>query len=200
MVKISAIILAAGLSRRMGKENKLFLEFKGKALVEWVIEKVKASIVDEIILVTSELSNDTLNAFANEKVKVVDNPDYKIGMTTSIQKGVATASENSKGYMVCLGDQPLIEISDYNLIINSFKNSYPKNSQLITVPSFESKKGNPVIFSSFYKEQILAHQEPEGCRKIIQNHKDNVSKINIKSPFILQDIDTKEEYEKLLNS
>lgn len=208
MVKVSAIILAAGLSRRMatmematmemGRENKLFLEFKGKALVEWVIDQVTASKVDEIIIVTSELSNDKLIAFASDKIKVVNNPDYKIGMTTSIQKGVASTSEECNGYMICLGDQPLIETSDYNTIIASFKDSQQKNSKIITVPFYEGKKGNPVIFSSFYKEQILVHQEPEGCKEIIQKNKNELNKINLNSPFILQDIDTKEEYDKLI--
>ena len=125
MDKVSAIVLAAGLSRRMGEENKLFLAFKGKPLVAWVIEKISQSKADEIIIVTSELSKK-LAGFANDKIKVVNNPDYKIGMTTSIQKGILATSESSIGYMICLGDQPLIEIADYNKIIHCMNISFRK--------------------------------------------------------------------------
>ena len=135
MDKVSAIVLAAGLSRRMGEENKLFLAFKGKPLVAWVIEKISQSKADEIIIVTSELSKK-LAGFANDKIKVVNNPDYKIGMTTSIQKGILATSESSIGYMICLGDQPLIEIADYNKIIDSFKSLYLNNPNLILDKSF----------------------------------------------------------------
>jgi len=190
MAKVSAIILGAGLSKRMGTANKLFLPVREKPMIEWVIENVKASTADEIILVGSELSMDRLTRFEDEKIRVVENLHYKTGMTSSIQAGVEAARLD--GYLICQGDQPYIQTSTYDQLIQSFQ----LNPTSIILPFFRGKRGNPVIFSKHYREEILAHREPNGCRTIIQKNSNCIIHVEVDDHGVLIDVDTREDYNK----
>jgi molybdenum cofactor cytidylyltransferase len=180
----------------MGKENKLFLPFRDSTIVDNVIQKIKASAADNIVIVGSALSLDQLQKYTDDRTSVVDNPDYETGMTSSIKSGVKV-SEKTDGFMICLGDQPLISTRIYDQIIDCFKNTHSKNPSTIVVPFHQQKKGNPVIFSSIYKEDILKHTEPEGCKEIVQMNKAHVHKIVVQSSSILEDIDTRQDFEGL---
>lgn len=192
MVKVSAIVLAAGLSRRMGAENKMGLIYKGKPLVHHVIDQLKESSVHELIIVTSEVSRDL---FPNQEI--VLNTQYKTGMTSSIQAGVRAASADTEGYMICLGDQPLIQTQDYDLIIQAFANYLKNDEKGITIPTYKEKKGNPVVFPSTYKNEILNHQMLEGCKGILQSNKKHVYAIQMNHESILQDVDTPDDYKQI---
>lgn len=193
MAKVSAIVLAAGLSRRMGKVNKMGLLFQGKPIVHHVIDQLESSQSFETIIVTSEVSNEL---FPDHKV--VMNEQYETGMTSSIQAGVKATSTGADGFMICLGDQPLINTEDYNELINAFSDHLTNNHRAIILPTFEGKKGNPVIFSSHYKNDILNHQHPEGCKGIVQANKDHLVSRALNNSAILLDVDQPEDYERLV--
>ncbi len=194
---VTAILLAAGESKRMGDTDKRFLLYKGKPLVNHVMLNLWNSQQSQLIIVMQDNDNNLLNGKDNEQIKVIVNPDYQQGMTTSIQKGVAAASDEMTGYMICLADQPLISTEDYNRIIEAFENTYLSNKKCIIVPFFDQKKGNPVIFSAHYREAILAHKNMEGCREIIQANKEHIVKLEMPTNHILKDVDTPEDYRRL---
>lgn len=195
MANVSAIILAAGLSKRMGDENKLLLEYKERPIIDWVIEHVKNSIADDVFIVCSEHSIDYLRKWENEGIAIIENKLYQSGMTSSIQAGLKRSE--SDGYMICLGDQPLIKSDTYDQIITKFKETYELNKKVIEIPYYGSERGNPLIFSSLYKDQIMIHPEPDGCRSIVQRYSAEIDKVDLFDPAILIDIDTKLDYEKL---
>lgn len=197
MTRVSAIILGAGLSKRMGDTNKLFLPFHGKPIIESVIENVKHSEADEIIVVGSDKTMQHLKPFRSNRVRIVKNGEHRNGMTSSIKAGVLAC--DGDGYLICLGDQPQILTSTYNKIIQSFKLAYRENNQVISAPFFQEKRGNPVIFSSDYREEILSHDQPEGCKEIIQRNANSIDVIPTDDPAILLDIDTMDDYQSLIN-
>lgn len=192
MAKVSAIVLAAGLSRRMGKDNKMSLLFQGKPIVHHVIDQLKDSDAYELIIVTSEVS---IGLFPERKV--VLNERYESGMTSSIQVGLRAASPETEGYMICLGDQPLIKTDHYNQIIRAFEENLKSNPNAIVIPSFEGQNGNPVIFSTSYFKAILTHPESEGCKKIVQQNRSHLYRVELASNSILKDIDTPSDYEQI---
>lgn len=198
MVNVSAIVLAAGLSTRMGSANKLLLPYKGLPIVHHVIQNIIDSGAYEVIVVTSELTYNELKTLESTRVKLVDNVNYKMGMTTSIQSGVKASSTITDGFMICLGDQPHISTANYDEIISTFTSVHQSNSAAIVMPSYEQKKGNPVILSSFYTKDILNHQEMNGCKAIIQINKQHVVECVLNSENILKDIDTPKDYENLI--
>ncbi len=186
---ITAIILAAGFSSRM-KTNKLALQYGPTTVLNHVILEIVKSKVDEIIVVTSKDENI-------EGVISVVNPDPGKGMTSSIKIGVNAASENSQGYMICLADMVKLTSEDYTLLAEKFDKAYSKNSSCILLPRYNNEKGNPVIFSSEYKSEILHHEDPEGCKGIIKQHHDQIVWVDMNNDAVLVDMDTPEDYDRL---
>lgn len=193
MARVTAILLAAGLSTRMGTENKLFLPVNEKPMIQQTLEKIAGSHAVGIVAVCNEASVDFLKQFASEKVKVVLNTAYQSGMTSSIQAGIRNAPP-SDGYMICLGDQPFIHSETYNQLLNAFEAAFQENTESIILPFYQGQKGNPVIFSDRYREAILAHGEPDGCKEIVMKNKEHLVKVDVATASILKDIDTPEDY------
>ncbi len=190
---VSAIVLAAGLSSRMGSKNKMILPFNGKTVIEIVIGNIISSGIDEIIVVTGRDALQLHDLLQHLPVKIIYNNDFAIGMTTSIQKGIYIA--NGNGYMMCLGDMPFITSENYKKLCDSFIKQRRINEACICTPEYNNQKGNPVIFSSFYKSRILEHANMEGCKEIVQANKQNVFTIEMNSGNVLRDIDTLDDYE-----
>ena len=105
MAKVSAIVVAAGTSSRMGDTNKLFLNYQGKTIIQSVIENIIASNPNEVVVVGSELSMERLASFNYGSIRLVENKDYQRGMTSSIQRGVESSKADADGFMICLGEK-----------------------------------------------------------------------------------------------
>ena len=197
MAKVSAIVLAAGLSSRMQGQQKLFLPYQEKTILEQVISELLVSKATEVIVVSSPLTHAKIKAMSLSGITLVSNPDHKLGMTTTIQKGVQAASSGINGHMVCLGDMPRITTAEYDQLISSFNVSYADDSKAIFLPFYQGQKGNPVIFSAAYREDILAHQDMEGCRGIVHSNLSHLTKVAMETDHVLVDVDTPEDYERL---
>ncbi|MGK0391072.1 MAG: molybdenum cofactor cytidylyltransferase [Maribacter sp.] len=184
----SAIIVAAGLSRRMGEENKLLLPFQGKALFLHLTDEVLRSEVEEIIVVIGYESEKIIKALGERNVKIIYNTNYKEGLTSSIQAGVLASNKNTKGYLICLSDMPFVKTKHINLILNKIENNYS-----IIIPKINNKKSHPIFLSQAYRSEILNHKNPNGCKLIIENNKEQIKFISFEEDFS-QDIDTPEAY------
>ena len=149
---ISAIVLAAGKSARMGKVDKMLLPYKESTVIGTVVDELGNSLVDEIIIVENHYCQISEHLDTNVGLKFVTNEDADEGLTSSIQCGVNAASKNSSGYLICLGDMPLLTSNNYNLLINNF---IGVKNKVILMPIHDDKRGNPVLFSANFKEDIL---------------------------------------------
>jgi molybdenum cofactor cytidylyltransferase len=192
---LSAIVLAAGSSERMGDQNKLLLPYKNKTVIEHVVGSIYEAGLEEIIVVVGHESEKIKEVLKNLPVHFVYNQDYTEGMTTSIQKGILHA--NGNGYMICLADMVLIRAEEYALLKNSFEKQVAENPKCICLPRFKNEKGNPVIFSTFYRDDILQHKEREGCKEIVKSNKENIFWVDMDTQHILQDMDYPEDYNKI---
>ncbi len=186
---ISAIVLAAGLSRRMGSENKLLLKFKTESILKTTIRNLLAADVDEIIVVLGHEADLVAEEIKEFKVKSVLNPTFQNGMNGSIKKGINTAGENANAFMICLADQPLISSKVYNTIIENFKHEYSKDNRIIQVPYFKSHRGNPACFSAIYKDKLMNNPSQSGARQVIEENIEKMIKITLDEESILLDID-----------
>ena len=194
---ISAIVLAAGLSARMEGKNKMLLPFDGKTVIEKVVANIIASGIGEVIVVTGRDALTVHDLLQYSPVKIIYNNDFADGMTTSIQQGIYAA--NGDGYMICLGDMPFITSQEYRKLCTSFEEQRRTNEACISIAEYKNQKGNPVIFSSFYKKQILDHPNMDGCKEIVQDNKENVFVVEMASGNILKDIDTLEDYNEAIS-
>ena len=186
MIKVSAIVLAAGRSRRMGPENKLLLPINGKPMIHRVIASVQASLAHEVIVVASQMTT-----IVHPGVQVVMNLHPESGMTSSIQLGIRACTSGTAGYMICLGDMPLIPTEVYNCLIEAFDQQVSREQ--ILVPTFGGQRGNPILFSKDFKQKMLTHTEPDGCRHIVRDHRDCVVNVPIDNSSIQRDFDTPED-------
>src|SRR6186997_2110781 len=129
---VSAIVLAAGLSKRMGNENKLLLPYNDKTIIETTLQHLLDAGMEEIIVITGHETKLVSTTIQHLPVTIMHNPFYEKGMTTSIQKGVETAT--GKGYMICLADMFSITDSEYQSIRITFEKQLLNDERCICIP------------------------------------------------------------------
>ena len=142
---ITAILLAAGQSKRLKDENKLTKLFKGKPLINHILFSLIKSKVNKIIIVLGfEHLKIKTKLLKSKKINFVINKNYKKGMSSSIKTGLKKLPKNNKGFLIVLGDMPNVNNNIYNELINAkLKNKYKE----IYAPYYEGKQVNPVLFS-----------------------------------------------------
>jgi molybdenum cofactor cytidylyltransferase len=195
--RISAILLGAGESKRMGRD-KLILPWGKKTVLEHCLEVLLRSETREVVVVVrsrSEEFEDRINrypAFMRKKIKVVMNADYREGMSSSIRKGLRFVDSGSAGVLIALGDQPLLKANTINALIHAFIHGKRK----IAIPFYHHKRGNPALFDRGYIRGLMRLRGDTGGRAIIENHPDEVLRVRTRSEAVIRDIDTWGEYEK----
>lgn len=183
---INAIIMASGLSKRMG-ENKLLLDFNKIPMIEHSFIEISKCFFNEVIVVSQY--EEVFNLCEKYKFKKVFNESANIGQSESIKLGILNSSK-CDGYMFFVGDQPFIDSFYINKIIDKFK----EDNDYIIIPRFEDKKGSPVIFPYNKREELLTLENDEKGKKIIT--KSSKIKYTDVSENMLIDIDNKVDYEK----
>lgn len=193
---LTAIVLAAGRSTRMGKNNKMLLPFGNSTIIETVLSEIVNAKVDKVILVVDDLAFLKNNRFEKNDIEVVVNKNSGTGLTSSIQKGVVNALPESD-LIICLGDMPLLKSNDYNLLIN---NLLQIKSQVIIQPKKGNKTGNPIIFSHHFRDEVLGLNESNGCRPIVKSNLKYLERIPVSNEHYFLDIDTEDDYQNMLDS
>ena len=186
---ISAILLAAGQSKRMNGENKLTKEVKGLPLIKHSVQNILDSSIDELIVVLGhqkEIIEKLIER--NEKIKLVFNQNFKSGMASSIKAGLNCLSEKTDAFFVCLGDMPMVNSDVYNQIIKS------KGQKEIIVPTYEKQQGNPVLFAKSMKEKIMDISGDVGAKKILELNKEKIFYLPIDDSGVVLDFNTQESF------
>jgi molybdenum cofactor cytidylyltransferase len=190
---ISGIVLAAGAAQRMGQQ-KLFLDFKGKPVLQWVLEAAIASALDEVVCVVREFEEAKKKvSLEHPKLRWVINEKAHEGQSTSVIVGLKAVAPASEGALFLVGDQPLIMPDLINGLIELFR----KNSKLIVVPTFHGQARNPVLFHPDLFPEILQLTGDRGARGLIEKYREKSAFLEWpeETPFL--DMDTWEDYEKL---
>lgn len=191
---VSAVLLAAGESKRMG-QPKLLLPFGNSTIVEQTVDNLLSSKLDEVIVVVGHQAQQITEKLAIRPVKVVFNPAYHEGMSTSIIRGLNLVEGNRRAFMLCLGDQPLIDSATINRLIEAFL----KHDKGIVVPVYRRRRGHPIIFAMRYKAALQELTGDVGGRQIIGEHEDDILEVAVDRPSINIDIDTMNDYQSHIN-
>lgn len=197
---VDAIVLAAGMSRRMGEKNKLLLPLGKKTVIENVIEEIISSSALKTIVVLGYQHAKILEKLNKYPIDFIFNSSYRKGHTTSIQSAMSLISPQASGFMVCLGDMPLIKTEDYNWLISQFGQSYVPGRPMITRPSYKGNPGNPVIFDKHFVKEIMDCSSADGCKEVIRNNHSNYKPVEVNELKYFFDIDSSEDYDRLLRS
>ena len=205
---ITGILLAAGLSIRMGQPKQL-LPFGESTIIETVVDNMLNAKFSEITVIVghcAEKIRDTLN---DRKVKIVYNPDYKDGMLTSVQTGIRSLDLKNRqllsddaifkdrcAFSLMLVDQPFIT-SD---LISKVIDAYSGTDRGIVLPSYNNRRGHPVIFNHRYADDILALEaDSGGVRSLFNVYSDDIHYVSVDTDAVLRDIDTPEDYRDAIN-
>jgi molybdenum cofactor cytidylyltransferase len=194
-VMISAILLAAGESRRMGRPKQL-LEWQGKALLQHVLENLIDSCADEIILVLGHEAEQIRKSLPEFQIKIVINPNYEKGMASSLRQGLLAMDPGSEAFLVLLADQPGIGPEIINRVIRDFQRADPKRG--ICRPVYRGSPGHPVLIGVQYRQEALQLQGDVGAREVLLNHPSDILEIEVDRDAVLMDMDTPEEYRKYM--
>ncbi|MBT3349824.1 MAG: nucleotidyltransferase family protein [Nitrospinaceae bacterium] len=195
--RISAILLAAGLSSRLGR-NKLLASLGGKAAVRRVAEAALASKAAEVVVVTGHEREGVEAALAGLSVTLVHNPDFESGQASSLVAGVRAAAPEADGYLFALGDQPLIGTGLIDELIEIFALS---DATLAAAPVINGRRGNPALISASLKAELEALRGDEGARGIIKTiENESPSRfmtVVCGAEEMFWDIDTEEDFERV---
>ncbi|MCB9283448.1 MAG: nucleotidyltransferase family protein [Lewinellaceae bacterium] len=191
---ISAILLAAGTSSRMGNKNKLLLSWNGEPMIRHVARQLVAVPVDEILVVLGHEADKVKEALEGLPARFTTNHQFASGMTSSIQAGVAALSPQSEAFFVCLGDMPLLTSAHYAALIRFFEERKKTCAAPIVRPVNGDRKGHPVLFDAAYVPNILDCREQEGCREVIRNNQGRFFAFQVNDEAYYRDVDGKEDY------
>ncbi|MEZ5669138.1 MAG: molybdopterin-binding/glycosyltransferase family 2 protein [Alphaproteobacteria bacterium] len=187
--RIAAVVLAAGQSRRMGAENKLLAPLDGVAMVRRVAETVCASGVSEVVAVTGHEHAAVADALAGLPVKLVHNPDFAQGLSTSVRTGLGIVSAEADGALVQLGDMPDIRSDTLDRLIAAFN---PAEGRAICIPTFNGRRGNPVLWGRRFFDDLAQVRGDSGGRQILADYAELICEVGTDDPGILMDVDTPE--------
>jgi molybdenum cofactor cytidylyltransferase len=194
---VAAIVLAAGMSRRMGTPKQL-LRIGEETILGRTLRNVRASAVSEIVLVLGHAAADVEKEISTAGVKIVHNREYQQGMGTSLRAGLAALDAETNATLVVLADQPFVRPETLNKLIACHKES---RSQIvipqIIIPMYKGFRGNPVLLDRLIFPELSALSGDVGCRAIFGSHTENIRKLEVDDVGILLDIDSQEEYRKL---
>jgi molybdenum cofactor cytidylyltransferase len=187
MKSIKAIILAAGRSTRMGRQ-KMLMPWGETTVVEKVIQTIRSSGVDKIILVTNP---EIASQITSPELHIALNQDPEGEMLTSIQLGLQAQKIPAQATLICLGDQPQIEEGSVRSVCEAFQKSRSK----LVVPSYQMRRGHPWLVERTLWAEILSMQGGS-MREFLDRHANEIEYVNLSTPTILQDLDTPEDYLK----
>lgn len=192
---IEGIILAAGKSSRMGKIKQL-LPYNGNTILGQVVNNCLRSSLKKIIIVLGYKADQIQQNFNLDGVTVIINKDYFKGLSSSIRAGLSNISQNCDGVLFILGDQPLVDEIVIDMLIKGFYESRAP----IVVPVYKGKRGNPVLIGrSLFHELKKNLKDDMGARILIDKFRNQVKKINMTNAGINIDVDTLDDYRKLLS-
>jgi len=191
--RIAALVLAAGQARRMGA-NKLVAPLGGKPLLRHVVEAALASQAAGVTVVTGHEPERVAEALAGTGVALVHNPDYASGLSASLQRGLAALPADVDGALVLLGDMPLVSAATIDRLIAAFN---PLEGRALCVPTWQGKRGNPLLFARRYFAEVQAIEGDQGARQLLSEHPDAVAEVAMADDAVLTDIDTPEALQAL---
>ncbi|MEI9886795.1 MAG: molybdopterin-binding/glycosyltransferase family 2 protein [Rhizomicrobium sp.] len=186
MSRIAAIVLAAGLSSRMGA-NKLLASVRGKPMVRHAVEAALASPVSQVIVVTGRDGPEVRHALSPLAPLFVDNPDFSKGLSTSLKHGLKALPDDCDGVLILLGDMPDVNATLLDRLIAAFD---PAEDRAICVATRHGRRGNPVLWARRFFPEMLALEGDVGARHLIGQYAELVCEVEADDDGPLTDIDT----------
>ena len=188
---VGAVVLAAGLSTRMGEPKVLLPWDKDKTIIEHIVAQLIAARVDHITVVTGHKSKEVKALVKPMGVQTVFNRSYKTGeMLSSLKAGLRAMPDRVAAALVTLGDQPRIQPK----IIYQILSAYAETNAPIIAPSYKMKRGHPMLIARSIWGEIFNVRRDGSPRDVINAHAEDIHYVNVNTDSILRDVDTPQDY------
>lgn len=188
---ITAIILAAGQSKRMG-QPKMLLPWGKSTVLQTVIAAFHAAGVEDVLVVTGAL-REQVEALVGRSAQTIFNANYAVGeMLSSVQVGLQQKQREARAVLIGLGDQPQIQPRTIQGILQS----YQRAGASLIVPSYMNHRGHPWLVGSEHWGELLRLEPPATMRTFLHAHAGRIQYFNVDNDSILADLDTPEDYLK----
>lgn len=194
---IAAVLLAAGQSIRMGR-SKLELPWKnGQSIISHVVEVFLQGGASPVLVVTGGMSEAIEASLRGKEIEFAHNPDYATGgMLSSIKGGLrALEARAIEAALISPADLPLLRPTTVRRIIQAWENNAPP----ILAPSYEERRGHPVLVAKMEWEAILRLGDDQTLRDFLRQREREISYLIVDDPGVLYDLDTPEEYRKAMD-
>lgn len=192
MKKVSCILVAAGLSRRMQGLNKLLLEIGGEALVARIAAKLCAAGFEEVVAVTGHDAAKVQEKLKGLPLSYAHNPDYQRGLHSSIRAGLENLQKPHEGVMICLADQPDLSLRDILTLIDNYRRHAGAH---LVYPVYRGERGSPVIIDNRYRDEILAEMDGDhGIAYLFSRHPKATHAVQMPNDSVVRHIDRMEDY------
>tara|TARA_Y100001936_G_scaffold127096_1_gene124466 strand:+ start:3505 stop:4107 length:603 start_codon:yes stop_codon:yes gene_type:complete len=192
--RIDCFILAAGMSKRMGNENKLLKKLNNNSILNQTLNNHIESKIDNINLILGHEKDIILKHIDQNKIFIIENNNFKSGMLSSILKINENISNETRGILISLADMPLVTSEDINKLIKIFNEN---DQKVICIPENKGKLGNPLLLpKEIYKDlikDISKLSNDKGLKNIILDKKYNYIKVSL-SEGVTKDFDTIEDF------
>jgi molybdenum cofactor cytidylyltransferase len=186
---VSAIVLAAGCARRVGRQ-KLLLPINDRPLVRWVTDSAIASSAQETIVVIGCEAEHVREALSGLDVRIVFNSAYADGLSTSLRAGISAVDPACRGALFLLGDQPFVSAATIDRFITAFVEA----RCMVVRGSLGGRPANPALMSSALFPELLAEKGDVGGRRVAQRYVKETCLIELDANAAM-DIDCLDDYE-----
>ena len=193
---MAGIVLAAGMSSRLGSPKQLVLA-GGQCLLDRVLDEALTSCLDRIVLVLGHRAGEVTTALKErhdrDRLRILINPAYRDGMSSSIRTGIESVQDTFSAIMIILGDQPFVGTSLINLLIRRYRSS----GKDICVPVCRGRRGHPVIIGRQFYDAVMSTTGDIGARQILRSNPESVLGVEISDSRIFFDVDTQTDIKNL---
>lgn len=193
MAETWGIILAAGESKRM-QELKLLLPFGDRTILDHTLDNVLGSKVSHVLVVLGYEADRMMGIIGARNVSVTINDDFRDGMLSSIKCGFRSLPPDAEAALVYLADQPMIPPQVTNTVLSEWKT---KRAGLV-VPVYNGRRGHPLLVDLKYRKDVMELKPEIGLRELLRKFPDDLVEVKISDRSILEDIDTREDYMKMI--
>ena len=190
----SAIVLAAGRSRRMGAFKPLLPFGPERTVIESSIENLRAAGAGEMVVVLGHRAQEVRARLAHLPVRFAVNDEAESEMGVSIARGVAALSPEAQAVLIALADQPAVPPETIRSLLDAWREA--KEARLV-VPEWQGRGGHPVLIDMAFRDELLNLDPQRGLRALFEAHRSETLRLAVTSPFVARDMDTWEDYRAL---
>ncbi len=190
---IGAIVLAGGMSTRMGQMKVLLPWVEDRPIIAHIVRQLQLAHIKHITVVTGHKADEVAIALKATNAQVVHNPAYASGeMLSSLQTGLRALPENMAAALVVLGDQPRIQTETVTAVADAYK----RGAGSIVAPSYNMRRGHPILIDRRHWQDMLNLPANGAPRDVINANAQHIAYVIVDNDSVLKDVDTPQAYQE----